>query len=296
MNQNICGLNNIGNTCFMNSALQLLVSCTVLTKFILNKNFISPKINCYKKFLMDYFTNKIITPLTIKNMVSDNNNIFRGCSQQDAHEFLITLLDILNEELKNEYKENPLEIVGISMDRLVNVIFDTSISSIIYCDKTSEKSKTKIGEKILSFALPKNKNNLNLSDCIEDFCSIERLHGDTQWYNEKDKKYYDAYKRLYIKSYPKYLIIHLKRFDYTKNASKNNSKVEMNYKIQLKKDNYILRSIIFHMGGVGGGHYISLISNGDEWYLCNDSSVSKINNINNYIQKGYIYLYVRNKK
>ena len=49
----------------------------------------------YKKFLVDYLSNNVITPNTVKQMVSDENSIFAGFQQQDAHEFLITLIDII---------------------------------------------------------------------------------------------------------------------------------------------------------------------------------------------------------
>jgi len=292
---NICGLNNIGNTCFMNSALQLIVNCTVLTKFILNNSFNSVKLNCYKQFLFDYLTNKVITPNTVKKMVSNENNIFAGYEQQDAHEFLITLIDIIYEELKEEFKDSNDEILGIKNDKLLNVIFDTNVSSIIYCDEIGEKSKTKFGEKILSLPIPKEKD-ITLTKCIEKFTEIEKLSGDCKWYNDKDKKYYEAFKRLYIKSYPKYLIIHLKRFDYNFSSRKINNSINMDLELNLKDDSYSLRSIVFHMGNVGGGHYVNIVRKNNKYYMCNDSNISEINNINKYINHGYIYLYVKNKK
>lgn len=291
---NTCGLNNIGNTCFMNSALQLLVNCTVLSKFILNNDFESKKLNCYKQFLKDYFSNKVITPNSVKLLVSDQNSIFYGYEQQDAHEFLVFLIDIISDELIEENKKNPKNVMGIEMSNLVKVIFNTNISSIIYCDETKDKSKTKAGENILSLAIGNSRTNLE--ECLENFQKIEKLDGDQQWLNDKDNKYYDAYKRLYIKSYPKYLIIHFKRFNFSRFSRKNNTEVEMSEQIKLKNDNYKLRAIVFHMGSTGGGHYISIVNKGDKWLLCNDSSVSEVTSIGDYLNRGYIYLYAKEKK
>ena len=180
---NTCGLQNIGNTCFMNSALQLLVNCTVLSKFILNNNFDSEKINLYKQFLSDYFRNKVINPNSVKVLVSQQNNIFSGYAHQDSHEFLVCIIDILNEEFKKEHKSNPKEIIGISMDNLMSTLFNTNITSIIYCDKTGDKSKNKVGEAILS--LPIRNSPSNLTESINDFTVIEKLDGDAKWLNEK---------------------------------------------------------------------------------------------------------------
>jgi len=291
---NRCGLQNIGNTCFMNSALQLLVNCTVLSKFILNNSFESEKINLYKQFLSDYFKNKVITPNSVKKLVSQQNNIFSGYEQQDSHEFLVCIIDILNEEFKKEHKHNPKQIIGINMDNLINTLFSTTITSIIYCEETEDKSKNKVGETILS--LPIRNLATNLTESINDFTEIEKLEGESKWFNDKDNNYYDAFKRLFIKTLPKYLIIHLKRFGFNRFSKKNNSEVIMDQKIKINNHDFELRSIVFHMGNTGGGHYISLVNKDSKWFMFNDSNVSEITNIDNYINKGYIYLYAKSKK
>ena len=58
--------------------------------------------------------------------------------QHDSHEFLINLLELLEDELKKEYKTNPSSILGIELNELMSNIFDTTVSSIIYCEETNE--------------------------------------------------------------------------------------------------------------------------------------------------------------
>ena len=195
----INGIINIGNTCYMNSVLQLLINCTVLTKFILNTNFNNTKINCYKKFLLDYFSDNLVRPDIIKLLFPQFNN----CYQHDAHEFLLNLIDVLNDEIKRDFNEQ--KIINISVNKLIDILFDIKINSIIYCNETSDESKSKNNEKILSLSIPKNIENINLTDCINNFQEIEFLTGESKWFNEKDNNYYDAIKKFYIKSYPKYL-------------------------------------------------------------------------------------------
>ena len=99
----LCGFNNIGNTCYLNSALQLLINCTVLTKFISSFNFKSEKLNEIKNFLQKYKSSNVISPIDIKNIVAQKDEKFAGFNQNDSHEFLILLLEIIENELKKEY-------------------------------------------------------------------------------------------------------------------------------------------------------------------------------------------------
>ena len=40
----IQGFDNMGNTCYMNASLQLLVRCSAFTKYILNMDEVSSKV------------------------------------------------------------------------------------------------------------------------------------------------------------------------------------------------------------------------------------------------------------
>ena len=65
----LCGFNNMGNTCYMNAALQIITNSTVLTKIILTHEFTSPKLNIYKRFLQSYKNGQSFKPIEVKHMV-----------------------------------------------------------------------------------------------------------------------------------------------------------------------------------------------------------------------------------
>ena len=289
----LCGFNNMGNTCYMNAALQIIVNSTVLTKVMLSNNFKSPKLNIYKSFLQKYRSGNSYSPKDVKNMVGQKDNKFLDNSQHDSHEFLINLMEILEDEFKNEYKVNEIQILNIPLNNLMSTIFDTNVSSIIYSEETKEKSKTKIGERILSVPIPQ-KEKVTLNDCLDHYTQIEKLTGDSQWRSEKENKLVDAYKRLQLKSLPKYLLIQLKRFSFFSYSNKNNTPIDIPINLDLGNSVYNLRGIIYHMGSVNGGHYVSIINHNNKWYLCDDANVSEVN-VNNYLNKGYTYFYVKNK-
>jgi ubiquitin carboxyl-terminal hydrolase 8 len=289
----LIGLNNIGNTCYLNSALQLLINCTVLTKIILTTNFNNAKLNYIKNFFINYFNSEIpICPNKLKIIVGQKSNKFMSFAQQDSHEFLIYLLEILEEEFKNHFTNE--EICKIKLKELISSLFDIGITSIIYSEETNEQSKTHINERILSLPIKKG-DNITLNDCINDFLKVEKLDGDSKWFSQKNNKNVVAYKRLILKRLPKYLIIHLKRFSYFSSSNKNNKVVKCDEKIIIEDRNYDLRGIVYHSGTANGGHYISVIKLNGEWYLCNDGTITKLDNIENYLNYGYIYLYVKQK-
>ena len=87
------------------------------------------------------------------------------------------------------------------------------------------------------------------------------------------------------------IILHLKRFQFTKNGPikyNDNIDIPINW-----RHGYRLKSFVIHRGGFGGGHYISVVRKEDEWYLCNDSSVTKIseNDVNKILKQAYILYY-----
>ncbi|VDN33971.1 unnamed protein product, partial [Gongylonema pulchrum] len=114
------GLRNIGNTCFMNSTLQMLVNCKELQIYF-GKGYYKKDINktnplgfsgrlaeVFAEFMNQMWNgmNRVYEPTKIKELVAEKATQFANFAQHDAHEFLSFVLDGLHEDL-NRIRAKP---------------------------------------------------------------------------------------------------------------------------------------------------------------------------------------------
>jgi ubiquitin C-terminal hydrolase len=277
---NLKGFNNIGNTCYLNSGLQMIVHNKDLCKIILNNTHRNQTIAEIGNFINEYHNNNSnsITPSYIKDFISSKNIIFKGYGQQDSSEFIIYMLDAINEELK---KNND------NIDKLYEHKANISI-----------KCKLKV---CLNISTHEEKNNFmifdlkeefkDLDDCYNEFVKRFKFENDCLYYCDKCKRDTIASKRNEIILWPKHLIIILKRFQQNgMRLSKNDNEIYIPF---FWKNDYKLKGIVFHSGSLHGGHYVYIGNYNNKWYLFNDDHVSEINDdgLNRFKNYGYIYYF-----
>lgn len=124
----LTGLKNIGNTCYMNAALQALSNCPPLTQFFLDCGGLvrtdkKPALcKSYQKLITDLWHKNrpsYVVPTNLFQGIKAVNPMFRGYSQQDSQEFLRCLMDQLHEELKEHLEEefdDQNQVSGMDVD------------------------------------------------------------------------------------------------------------------------------------------------------------------------------------
>ncbi|WKY05989.1 hypothetical protein Q1695_006301 [Nippostrongylus brasiliensis] len=133
-----------------------------------------------------------------------------------------------------------------------------------------------------------SRKDIHLMECIDLFTKQEQLGEEDSWYCPKCKKHERATKKLDLWNLPQILIIHLKRFQYSKwHRDKIDIPVvipvkgfELNSKLANERHEHVkydLIAISHHVGGLGGGHYTAsaLNTTTGKWYEFNDSCVSE---------------------
>lgn len=106
-NDGFGGLVNLGNTCYLNSALQMLAS---LDKFQLDAPEQESELHKHFVDLLERLSRgETVNPREFKQAVDERSPLFVGYRQQDSHEFLTTLVDLLDADYKKKADVEDME-------------------------------------------------------------------------------------------------------------------------------------------------------------------------------------------
>ncbi|XP_074009003.1 ubiquitin carboxyl-terminal hydrolase 4 isoform X2 [Numenius arquata] len=152
----------------------------------------------------------------------------------------------------------------------------------------------------------KKKAVVALRDCIELFTTMETLGEHDPWYCPNCKKHQQATKKFDLWSLPRILVVHLKRFSYSRYwRDKLDTVVEFpirglnmsEFVCDPRAGSYVydLIAVSNHYGAMGVGHYTAYAKNkvNGKWYYFDDSSVSLASEDQIVTKAAYVLFYQR---
>ena len=329
------GLVNRGNTCFINACLQCIWRIKEIWS-VLDSGFTPPNPRSPKAQILWELNNLRTGVYTASTPIQPDR--FLAClrhvaselgmkefllgQQCDAHEFLVFLIDVLDNTMLTPVnmaitgeEKNPLDIMAKNCYKtfykqyngkysIVAELLTSIHVSALYEPGTPKIIKSTITSQVhnvLSLQLPqKSTAECNITECLDKYCAIERLEEENAWYDEQANVYKAVDKKTVFWSLPNVLIILINRWTVT--GAKDPMKVvfptvnlDMSpYVIGYHKSSYVynLFAVCYHFGNVGFGHYTaSCLCQQGIWVYYDDDRVVKIDPSNVVNKDAYILFY-----
>ncbi|EDQ87525.1 uncharacterized protein MONBRDRAFT_33347 [Monosiga brevicollis MX1] len=234
-----------------------------------------------------------------------------GYSQQDSHEFFISLLDGLHQHMVQE-GVNPHSNAH-DCDCIIHRVFTGKLQSDVSCQSCGFVSTTFEPFWDLSLGIRRAATGDGQS---------EQLGEDAMVTCTNCKAKQQAHKRLTLHSLPVALCFHLKRFrqaSFTAPIVKDQVYVRFSQELDLypylahaiatTKDEqgasrpslrddaftYNLFAVITHIGTMQQGHYIAHVKHGGQWYCCDDGNVFMVHERDVLQTQAYMLFYIKTR-
>ena len=249
----LTGLANLGNTCFLNSCMQVLSNTKELNQIFENKKqLLSDRLqdkenkNYSSALLLNewielrtlmWSKNCIISPgkfvKNIQMIASDKDrDIFTGWAQNDLPEFLLFVFESFNEALSNRVSvvisgdvKNDTDQLAKKSYAMIKTLYEKEYSplldlfygiSVTTISSNNGSLLSTVPEPFMMLSLPlPNEKNITLESCFDLYCKKESMDGENAWLNDKTGKKEDVNKGILFWSLPNILVIDLKRFTNT---------------------------------------------------------------------------------
>ncbi|KAJ8607408.1 hypothetical protein CTAYLR_009947 [Chrysophaeum taylorii] len=300
------GFHNMGNTCFMSCILQVLVHSPPFQAFFLHGGHErcgeSTCLACEMATIFaavfddDEKADDAVVPHRMLYATWKVADRLAGYEQQDAHEFLMVLLDALAKRV-DAGKNRGLNFI--------REVFCGSLRSDVVCAACGATSSTREPFLDLSLALD-DSAPLKLEECLDRFTSPEMLPETTVC--EACGRTVSRSKQLTVEKLPNVLVIHLKRFDARKDRKITEhldfppacdlgphlSPFRNSAATPPPKHAFTLWAVVNHSGAdVARGHYTCYVHEGGKWFVCDDTKVNEVDFEEVHHSEGYILFYVR---
>ncbi|CAF1892453.1 hypothetical protein Bca4012_048664 [Brassica carinata] len=305
------GLENLGNTCFLNSVVQCLTYTEPLAAYLQD---VGHGRRCHMAGfcalcamqkhvrLALQASGKIVAPKYLVSNLRCVSRNFRNCRQEDAHEYMINLLECMHRCCLPSGV--PSESSDAYRSSLVHKIFGGSLRSRVKCAQCSHCSDK--FDPFLDLSLDISKAD-SLQRALSRFTADELLDDGAKVYQcERCKQKVRAVKQLTVSKAPYVLTVHLKRFE-AHRSEKIDKKVQFASAVDMKPFvsgpcagnlKYTLYGVLVHYGRSShSGHYACFVrTSSGMWYSLDDNRVSKVSENTVFNQKAYMLFYVRDRQ
>lgn len=243
-NSGYTGLVNLGNTCFLNSCMQVLNHTYELSELLCSQKYErSLKSSLPDSILIGEWNNLRTVMWKQNGVVSPNRfvhhvqklaekkgrDLFTGWAQNDLPEFLLFLVECMHNSISRSVTmkimgnaENSTDILAKECyqmlqrtyskeySEIMDMFYGIYVSQLTSLDGKIKHSATPESFFMLDLELP--TQNPSLYDCLDAFTHSEVLDGENAWYNDKTQTKEPVHKRITFWNFPKILVITLKRF------------------------------------------------------------------------------------
>ena len=280
------GLDNYGNTCYINSVIQMFYHCTALRRrlaeiYETKKNDKNSSVLHQLAALFNTMSSQKaskaarIGPNDFVRFVKKENILFDNREQQDAHEFLLFVLNTIQEDEKKLFGLNDQELGPIQR------IFQGEVAYSTFCLDCETRSGSR--QTFLDLSIDAEQNH-SLNSCMSRFWDTTLFTSDNKVLCSACCAMVCARRCVGLGKAPtKALIVQLKRFKYSeegRNKLFGHIALPSEIGLQTSKQKTIpfrLKGFVVHQGSsMNAGHYYGVFRQGRQWRKYDDEAVSTL--------------------